>query len=195
MESSMSKKKVQAAETHIRILKEAVRLFARQGYHKTTIADLAQAVQLTSGAIFHHFSSKEALLEAVVDWLARGIQRYSNLASSAERGSLQVVQGIIEMMCDHFKRNPEATLCLAMLATEFAGSEHPVENRIKAAYEVFIASFSRALREHPDIDDPEAAAIAFMGSVQGIAVQGLLREREMDIDRLAGAFMSMFTRW
>lgn len=195
MKNGSNRRKLQAAETRTRILRETVRLFARQGYHKTTIADLTQAVQLTSGAIFYHFPSKEALLEAVIDWLSRGIKTYSDLAGASPKGSSHLVEEIVEMMCNHFKRNPEATLCLALLATEFAGSNHPMEERIKEVYEVFIEAFSRALHSHPSIAEPRAAAIAFMGSVQGIAVQGLLREQEVSIDQLAEGFLSMLMRW
>jgi len=190
-----NKKDAQAVETRNKILQAAVRLFARQGYHKTTIADLAQAIELTSGAIFHHFSSKEALLDAVVDWLARGLKAYSDLTQQAETGSLELVGDILRVMVDHYKRNPEATICLAALATEFAGSNHPIENRLKEVYEVFVDSFSRSLQNHPDIEDPRAAAIAFVGSVQGIAIQGLLREGDRTIDQLAEAFLSMMSRW
>lgn len=194
-EKNQLKREAQAIETRKKILKAAVRLFARQGYHKTTISDIAQAIGLTTGAVFHHFSSKDALLDAVVEWLARGIRVYSDLAERAEPGSLAMVKEIIIIMCNHFRRNPEATICLATLATEFAGSNHPMEERLKEVYEVFVDAFSRVLENHPHVRDRRAAAIAFVGSVQGIAVQGLLREGEQSIDQLAGAFITMLTQW
>ncbi|MEJ2430715.1 MAG: helix-turn-helix domain containing protein [Deltaproteobacteria bacterium] len=82
-----NKKEVQGRTTHKKILMAATELFARQGYHKTTITDIALAVHLTSGAVFHHFLSKEALLEEVVDWLARGVEIYSDHLKGAEKGS------------------------------------------------------------------------------------------------------------
>jgi AcrR family transcriptional regulator len=189
------KKDVRARETRSRILAAAVKLFARQGYHKTTIADLCQAIQLTSGAIFHHFTSKEALLAAVVDWLARGMRSYSEVTAAPRTGSLEAVQQILDVMCVHYRRNPEATICLAALATEFAGSNHPMEREIKGVYEVFVDSFARLLQGHPRVTDPRAAAIAFVGAAQGIAIQGLLREEEETIDRLAQGFLSLLAEW
>ena len=190
-----AKKEAQAKQTRTKILKAAMKLFARQGYHKTTISDLAQAIDLTSGAIFHHFSSKEMLLEAVVEWLARGMKVYSDAAEQAEAASIEVVRNILVIMCDHFKRNPEATICLAALATEFAGSNLPMEVRLKETYEVFVNAFSRLLGSHPEVHDPRAAAIAFVGSVQGIAIQGLLRDGEESIDRLAGGLLELLSDW
>jgi AcrR family transcriptional regulator len=190
-----NKKEAQAIATQKRILVAAAELFARHGYHKTTITDIAQAAQVTSGAIFHHFDSKEALLEAVVDWLARGITIYSDHLRQAEVGSLEVAEGVVEIMCEHFRRQPEATICLAALATEFAGSGHPMERRLKAVYEDFVDAFSLALENHPKVSDSGAAAVALMGAVQGIAVQGLLQAPERSIDELAKGFVSLLAEW
>ncbi|MEU7893370.1 TetR/AcrR family transcriptional regulator [Nonomuraea sp. NPDC049152] len=54
--------------TRERILKEAVRLFATRGYDATSVADIQVACGLTagSGALYKHFPSKKALLEAAV---------------------------------------------------------------------------------------------------------------------------------
>ena len=95
-----NKKEAQGRETHKKILMAATELFARQGYHKTTITDIAQAVNLTSGAVFHHFPSKEALLVEVVDWLARGIEIYSDHLKGAEKGSLAVLLSVQRHLSD-----------------------------------------------------------------------------------------------
>jgi AcrR family transcriptional regulator len=190
-----NKKEARSEETRRRILVAASKLFARQGYHKTTVSDIAQAIGLTTGAIFHHFASKEALLDAVVKGLARGIKVYSDYLSGIENGSLEVVEGVIDIMCAHFHRQPEATICLAALATEFAGSNHPMEGTLKEIYGDLVAAFARILHNHPKVKDPQAAAIAFSGAVQGIAIQGLLREGEQTIDQLAHAFLTMFAEW
>ncbi len=195
MTLSHNKKEAKAEVTRKNILVAASQLFARRGYHKTTITDIAQAIGLTSGAIFHHFASKEALLEAVVVWLTRGITVYSDYLSRADTGGLAAVEGVITIMCDHFRRRPEATICLAALATEFAGSHHPMESALKQAYDDFVRTFAKVLENHPKVRNPRAAAIAFVGAVQGIAIQGLLRENEHSIDELANAFLTLFAEW
>jgi AcrR family transcriptional regulator len=48
------------------ILKHAVTLFARQGYMRSTIADLADACEVSRGALYHYFDSKEAFLFAIL---------------------------------------------------------------------------------------------------------------------------------
>ncbi len=49
----------------------AARLFREQGYERTTVRELAGAVGLQSGSLFHHFRNKEEILLAV---MANGIQ-------------------------------------------------------------------------------------------------------------------------
>lgn len=56
-------------ETRERILKEAIGLFSAKGYQATSVADIQVACGLTpgSGALYKHFPSKKALLDAVID--------------------------------------------------------------------------------------------------------------------------------
>lgn len=49
------------------ILSAACGLFARQGYTRASIADLADACKLSRGALYHYFDSKEAILYAILD--------------------------------------------------------------------------------------------------------------------------------
>lgn len=49
-----------------RLLKEAAKLFRDKGYERTTVRDLAAAVGIQSGSLFHHFRSKEDILKAVM---------------------------------------------------------------------------------------------------------------------------------
>lgn len=49
-----------------RLLLKAAKLFKEKGYDRTTVRDLANAVGIQSGSIFHHFKTKEDILKAVV---------------------------------------------------------------------------------------------------------------------------------
>ena len=58
-----------SAPTRDRLVTEAMRLFGEQGYQATSITQIEAAAVLApgSGALYHHFKSKEALLEAGID--------------------------------------------------------------------------------------------------------------------------------
>lgn len=185
--SSMLDEKARA--TRRKILAESARLFARQGYHKTTVTDIANAIGMTQGALFHHFPSKEALLEAVVQRLARGFDEYR---AAIDPDSVQAtLERVIAAMVDHYEAQPEATLCLAVLATEFGGSGHPILKSIRAAYDGFVEPFQELLARCPGVEDPRAVAIAYIGAMQGIGTQGMLREGNPSLRELAFAFRTI----
>ena len=55
-------------ETIAKILDTSLRLFLEKGYEKTTIQDIVNNLEgLTKGAIYHHFKSKEEILDAALD--------------------------------------------------------------------------------------------------------------------------------
>lgn len=54
------------------IIEAAATVFRRKGYHGATMAEIAAAVGLTAGSLYHHFPSKQDLLVAV---LATGLER------------------------------------------------------------------------------------------------------------------------
>lgn len=49
-------------QTRTRILKAALKLFARQGYDGTTTRDLAEKAGVAEGTLFRHFANKKAIL-------------------------------------------------------------------------------------------------------------------------------------
>ena len=56
--------------TEERILEAAQRLFLEKGYDRTTIQDIVNELGgLTKGAVYHHFKSKEEILDKVGDQL------------------------------------------------------------------------------------------------------------------------------
>jgi AcrR family transcriptional regulator len=58
-----------SAPTRERLVTEAMRLFGEQGYQATSVTQIEAASGLApgSGALYHHFKSKDALLEAGID--------------------------------------------------------------------------------------------------------------------------------
>lgn len=58
-----------AAPTRERLVTEAMRLFSTKGFEATSVSQIEAAAGLAagSGALYHHFKSKEALLNAGID--------------------------------------------------------------------------------------------------------------------------------
>ena len=51
------------------ILQTAMRLFARNGFHKTSTATICKAAGVSSGLLFYHFGNKDGLLTAIIDYV------------------------------------------------------------------------------------------------------------------------------
>jgi TetR/AcrR family transcriptional regulator, cholesterol catabolism regulator len=51
------------------VARRAARVFARRGYDQTSVQELAEAIGLAAGALYHYFSSKEQLLIRICDQL------------------------------------------------------------------------------------------------------------------------------
>jgi AcrR family transcriptional regulator len=66
-------------ETRQRILDAARELFVRDGYEATTMRGIAERIEYTPTAIYHHFPSKEALLTELC------LQDFGALASAFQR--------------------------------------------------------------------------------------------------------------
>ena len=58
-------------ETVQRILTTASKLFLEKGYEKTSLQDIIRETGLSKGAIYHHFSSKEAIFETICNQIGQ----------------------------------------------------------------------------------------------------------------------------
>jgi AcrR family transcriptional regulator len=62
-----TRREKQAEQRRIQLIDAALALFAEKGYDRTSIKDLAEAVGVAQGLVYHYFDSKEDLLLAVID--------------------------------------------------------------------------------------------------------------------------------
>lgn len=77
--------------TRERIMYEAAELFARQGYHGTTTREIAEAVGIRQPSLFHHFATKAAIVEALLDWdLGLALPRVYGIARETESPAVRL---------------------------------------------------------------------------------------------------------
>jgi AcrR family transcriptional regulator len=79
-------KSVRAAATRASLLAIAREQFAAAGYHATSTTDLVALASLTRGALYHHFTDKEALFEAVLRQVADDVNRRAQATVAGLRG-------------------------------------------------------------------------------------------------------------
>ena len=78
----MSGRVEQGQATRQQIVVVATDLFARHGYEGTSIEAVLAASEVSRGALYHHFASKEALFEAVLERVEQGIAKRIVAAAS-----------------------------------------------------------------------------------------------------------------
>jgi AcrR family transcriptional regulator len=64
-----SRRETNIAETRVALMRTARRHFAREGYSGAEITRIAAEARVTTGAIYHHFSGKKGLFQAVAEEL------------------------------------------------------------------------------------------------------------------------------
>ncbi len=53
------------------LLRIAARLFAERGFRNTTVRDIADAAGILSGSLYHHFDSKESMVDEILQTFQR----------------------------------------------------------------------------------------------------------------------------
>ena len=91
------------------ILERAADLFAKQGVSATTVREIAEAVGILSGSLYHHFASKDEIVDAIVssfldDLVARYDEGLAATTDPRER-LVTLVEASIATSADH----PHAT--------------------------------------------------------------------------------------
>lgn len=74
----------------------AALLIAQKGYERTSVRDIAQAINLTSGTMFYHFRNKADLLEAIISkGIDDGIAQTNEALEQARPGSLSRFHALV----------------------------------------------------------------------------------------------------
>src|SRR5579872_3381865 len=79
------------------ILRHAMTLFFENGYESTTMNDILASVGLSKGAFYHHFASKEELLQAFTASLAAAIVEKAEALLSLPMSELERLNRLLEI--------------------------------------------------------------------------------------------------
>ena len=82
------------------LIDAAAHLFREQGYERTTVRDLAQAVGMQSGSLFYHFKNKAEILEAV---MAKGVTDITINAEAALQHDVAPIEKLRSLIREHLK--------------------------------------------------------------------------------------------
>jgi AcrR family transcriptional regulator len=150
------------------ILDAALRVFARDGYHKASIRHIALEAGLKSPPlVYWYFKDKNELFEAVLLELAPLLQQIDDIAGSIDDPPQVVLPKIIRNYMDAIS-NPDFERLFRIFLSEVGHTPdigvHFMRNGLLTLLEWLTSYFGRqvqlgALRPH----DPNVSAYAFLG--------------------------------
>jgi len=166
------------------ILRAAVEVFARKGYHGCRIADVAREAGVAYGLVYHYFKNKEELLQLVFEAGWGGFMSRIRDAAEASAPLEQKIRRIAQVAFEAYRIDPRG---VRVLVLEFARSPSTGEANRRTAFAevlgVITRMFERA-RARGELRaglEPALCAAMLFGSVEMSLtgfVMGLLDPRE-----------------
>jgi AcrR family transcriptional regulator len=176
--NSEPRRHLPADERKAVIVETVVELASVCNPSEITTAAIANQMNLTQGALFRHFPTKEAIWEAVAEWVSdtmiQRIERATDSVSSPTAALEAMFASHIEFVCQH----PGVP---RMIFGELQQAQPTAAKRvIEALMQKYRARLRRLLdsakqeREIHHSVDTDAASTMYIGMVQGLVMQSML---------------------
>lgn len=175
-----------------------VELAGEQNPSEITTAGIAKRMGLTQGALFRHFPNKDAILQAVMEWVAERLMSLIEKVINAELSPLTALESIFMAHVDFITEHPGIP---RMLFGELQRSEETAPKRItQALIHRYAERLNRLFEQGKtcgELDenfDNEAAATLFIGTIQGLVMQSLIAGDVSQMRRNAPKVFAIYQR-
>jgi TetR/AcrR family transcriptional regulator, cholesterol catabolism regulator len=147
----------QAQTRRDELLELAATMFAERGLRATTVRDIADSAGILSGSLYHHFSSKEEmvdeLLRGFLDWL---FSRYQEIVAT-EPNPLERLKGLFMASFEAIEERHAQVVIYQDEAKRLSGQERfsYVEERNKEQRKMWVDVLNQGIEEgyfRPDLD-------------------------------------------
>ncbi|MEJ8568333.1 TetR/AcrR family transcriptional regulator [Elongatibacter sediminis] len=159
-------------------VRAVIDLCGQQDPANLTTAAIAKHMNLTQGALFRHFPSKDAIWEAVAHWVSERLMARLDSAVDPTGGPLDALERMFMTHIEFITRHPGVPrLMLGQLQHEEVTPAQRVVDAMFKRYRdrlMAILADSDESGELADGLDREAAATAFIGAVQGLVIQSMV---------------------
>ena len=186
------------AARHQQIIEAARACFARQGFHQTSVQDICKEADLSPGAVYRYFPSKEHIIAATCLDCQQGIIDMISAAKSQGDSPLQTVKIIMDhgfsmLSSDSFI---EFGMMNVQGWSEAMRSKEVREALLTATFDTLGQALTELFQEAQErgelIQDVEPQAVAFtiMGMFHGLVLHRSL-DPEIDINACGKAMHAM----
>lgn len=153
-------------------------LAAEQPPHSVTTTAIAMRMGLTQGALFKHFPTRDALLEAVVDWIRDALFAALGDAKREAGSPREAVRAMFVAHADFIARHPGAPRLL--FAELQRGADVPVVAKVKDLLSDYRCQLLAVIDEGVASGAFQAgpalalAPTVIIGTLQGLAMQAIV---------------------
>lgn len=159
-----------------RILDSAIRVFARTGFHRARVSDIAGEAGIAYGLVYHYFKNKEEILNTIFEERWSGfLEAVDNIADSPKTSEEKLV-AVAAMILGAYRVRPEWVKVLVLEIQRSSRFAEP--GQIRAVGRLF-GAVARILRDgqakgeiRSDLD-PDVACYIVIGGLE-IVITGLV---------------------
>lgn len=167
-----------AAERRAATVESVVALAATSNPSEITTAAIATRMGLSQGALFKHFPTKDAILAAVMQWVAESLMTRVDTAVQSAATPLVALEALFLAHVDFVAKHPGVPRLVfgELQRTKRSAAGRMVQTLLRT-YGERVAGILADAKARGELDpaiDPEAAAVLFIGTVQGLVMQSLL---------------------
>lgn len=172
------RKHLPADERRAVTIEAVVKLAAEQNPSEITTAAIATSMKLTQGALFRHFPNKDAIWQAVMEWVADHLLARVERAARDAASPLAALEAMFMAHIAFVAEHPGVPRVLfgELQRSGDTAAKRMVQTMIRR-YRERLAALIEQGKTVGELDpqlDPAAAATLFVGSIQGLVVQALL---------------------
>lgn len=171
-------KRLSADERRAATVDAVLHLAAEQNPGDITTASIAQRMGLTQGALFRHFPTKDSIVEATMSWVSDRLLARVDKAAADAPSPVQALEAVFMAHVDFVSRHPGVPRML------FGELQRPGPSLPRQVVQALTRDYAARLRRLLDAGkaqgeldpglDVEAAAVLFIGTIQGLVMQSLL---------------------
>jgi AcrR family transcriptional regulator len=175
------------------LMRTAIRLFRNRGFHATSMQDLAEALGMNRGSLYHYIDSKDDLLWSIVSGaLDRLDERVRPVLESDEPGRDRLREAIAQHLAFAAEHADELSLVQIELRSLSPERRQAIVERRDAYERLWRAAIEAALAEgsiRPT--DVRLAGIAILSACNWFT-QWYRPNGEMTLDEIAAQFADLF---
>ena len=175
------------------ILRESQRLFAEKSFHGVSIDEIARAVDVSPAILYRHFTSKQALYDAVLLELSSQRESYVDAVVNSDANFEEVLISMTEVFIRSIDENPNLLRIemQSLLDGNPATSEF-FENRWKSFADYINYSMNERLAY--DLANREITILSASLMFQGMVREALLQKYLQPQDRLVDISLEELSR-